>query len=171
MTEVIGIIGDRGAGKTCVMTALLYTDYITGYPVICNYHVKFPATYMSFSKIATLPPELEKSTMGFDELGIGADSRNFFSKRNNNIGKLITQLRKRKCLLYYTVQRFNLVDKRIRQQTDKFIFMEKTDRKGKFIFRMVDAVTQELTHKSVFKGYKFFDLYDTYEIIDLEEKE
>lgn len=171
MTEVVGIIGDRGAGKTCLLTSLLYIDYKLGNKIICNYGVKFPATYMSFSKVAELPESLMRATLGFDELGIGADSRQFFSKRNSSIGKLITQIRKRKCLLYYTVQRLNLIDKRIRQQTDNFILMEKTPKTGRFMMRMINAATGELEYKSLFDGRNFFELYDTNEIIELEGDE
>ena len=150
------------------MTALLYLDYSLGHKIICNYKVNFDAKYMSFEKVATLPKELEGATLGFDELGIGADSRNFFSKRNNNLGKLIMQLRKRKCLMYYTVQRLNLIDKRIRQQTDQLILMEKTPQKGKFLLRVIESNTSLLISKSIFNGDKIWDLYDTNEIIELE---
>lgn len=168
MTEVIGIIGDRGAGKTCLMTGLLYIDYELGNKIICNYTVKFPATYMPFSKVAELPESLAGATLGFDELGIGADSRQFFAKRNNNIGKLITQIRKRKCLLYYTVQRLNLIDKRVRQQTDYFILMEKTPIAGKFVLRLVNGNSGELEAKTEYDGAQFFNMYDTNEIIEFE---
>ena len=79
MTEVVGIIGNRGAGKTCLLTSLLYIDSQLGNKIICNYSVKFPATYMTFSQVADLPESLKGATLGFDELGIGADSREFFS--------------------------------------------------------------------------------------------
>ncbi len=171
MTEVIGIIGNRGSGKTCLMTSLLYIDYNLQHKIIANYHLKFPCIYMSFPQIAELPEEMTGATLGFDELGIGADSRQFFSKRNNNIGKLITQIRKRKCLLYYTVQRLNLIDKRIRQQTDRYILMEASPNPGRFIMRMIDANNGDLIYKSVFDGRQFFQLYDTNEIIDLEEED
>ena len=126
---------------------------------------------MSFSKVATLPDSIKGSTMGFDELGVGADSREFFRKRNSDIGKLITQIRKRQCLFYYTVQRLNLVDKRIRQQTDKFILMEKTKDEGRFILRMVDGSDHGLLFKTIFNGKPFFNMYDTNEIIELDNKE
>ncbi len=169
MTEVVGIIGNRGAGKTCLLTSLLYIDSQLGNKVICNYSVKFPATYMTFSQVADLPESLKGATLGFDELGIGADSREFFSKRNSKIAKLITQIRKRKCLMYYTVQRLNLIDKRVRQQTDKYILMEKTPVNGIFILRLLEGWNLEMTAKSTFDGRKFFDMYDTNEIIELEE--
>lgn len=168
MTEVIGIVGDRGAGKTCLMTALLYIDSQLGNKIICNYKVKFPAKYMSFKKVATLPKEIISATLGFDELGVGADSREFFKKRNADIGKLITQIRKRKCLLYYTVQRLNLIDKRIRQQTDLFFLMEKTEHEGIFTLTVIKANTGELVQKTNFDGSKVWDFYDTTELITLD---
>lgn len=170
MSEVVGIIGNRGAGKTCLLTSLLYIDYNMKHKIIANYHLKFPFTYMPFEELSELPESLKGATIGMDELGIGADSRQFFSKRNSNITKLITQLRKRHCLLYYTVQRHNLIDKRIRQQTDNYILMEKTGHKGIFTMRMLDGWTLELLSKSSFDGRKFFDMYDTNEIIELKEE-
>ena len=169
--EVVGIIGDRGAGKTCLMTALLYIDYRLGFPIVANYSLNFKANYMGFAKVATLPESLRGTTIGIDELGIGADSREFFKKRNSDIAKLITQLRKRQCLFYYTVQRLNLIDKRIRQQTDKYILMEATNTEGIFIMRMLNGWNSDLLYKSKFNGKPFFDMYDTNEIIELEDKE
>lgn len=171
MTELIGIIGDRGAGKTCLMTALLYIDYANGHKIVANYHLNFPSKYMTFEQVADLPPNIKNATLGFDELGIGADSREFFKKRNSGIGKLITQIRKRNCLLYYTVQRLNLIDKRVRQQTDKFILMEKTSTPGISILRLLEGWNAEMIAKTTFDGRRFFDMYDTNEIIDTYEED
>lgn len=171
MTELIGIVGDRGAGKTCLMTALLYIDYANGHKIVANYHLNFPFKYMSFQKVAELPPDIKNATLGFDELGIGADSREFFKKRNSGIGKLITQIRKRNCLMYYTVQRLNLIDKRIRQQTDKYILLEKTANHGISVLRLLEGWNTEMLAKTTFDGRRFFDMYDTNEIIEAEEME
>lgn len=168
MAEVIGIMGDRGTGKTCFLTCLLHTDYEEGRKIISNYRLEFPVINMSFEQVTGLPEELQNATLGFDELGIGADSREFFSKTNKKLAKLITQIRKRNCILFYTVQRLNLIDKRLRQQTDYFFLIEKTRITGHFLIHVMDY-GGDIVNKMVFDGRPYFDLYDTNEIIDFGE--
>src|SRR3990172_3920239 len=101
-----GIIGDPGAGKSTFMTALLHEHHKDGEPIVANYKLNFPNTLMPFREMATLPPSIEGTTIGMDELGKGADSYEFFIPRSRKLATLVMESRKRHCQLYYTVQRF-----------------------------------------------------------------
>lgn len=124
----VAIIGDAGSGKTTLMTAILYQSWQSGSKVISNYHLTgIPHTLMAFSQLATLPPEITGSVIGMDELGKGADSYEFFSAQSQKLTTLVSQSRKRHCVVYFTVQRFNLIAKRLRQQVSGFILMDDLD--------------------------------------------
>lgn len=176
--EFIGIIGDRGSGKTNLMTKYLYDFSQEGYNVIANYSLHFRAKFMTFTEIRAMPEEIEDCIIGMDELGIGADSYDFFAKDVKEITNLIAQIRKLHCRVYYTVQRFNMIARRLRLQTDGFIFMEDTDRgnltfpdgtpakthrqvcKGLFRARyMTDNF--EITKSRIFNGRPYWQLYNT----------
>lgn len=176
--EFIGIIGDRGSGKTNLMTKYLYDFSLEGYDIVANYPVKFKARYMPFSEIRKMPEEIEDTIIGMDELGIGADSYDFFSKDVKMITDLIAQIRKLHCRVYYTVQRFNMIARRLRLQTDGFIFMEDLDRmnmilpdgkvarthrevcKGMFRAQFVDSEMRP-TRSVIFDGKPYWSKYNT----------
>lgn len=172
--EFIAIIGDRGSGKTNLMTKLLHRHWIAGETIIANYTLNFPANLMSFSEIAKLGPEIRDSYIGLDELSEGADSYEFFAKNVMKITRLISQIRKRECRVYYTDQRFNKIAKRLRQQTDGFILMRDLD-KGKLghtfdncesLFECTFVTdTLQVVKTRVFNGRDSQHLYNSKEII------
>jgi len=163
---IIGIIGDRGSGKTCFMTRLLLQDYNNGRKIITNYWVDFPHTKMSFEDLANLPTHINGSTIALDEIHVAVDSRESMSSINKQLTKLATQLRKRNIILYYTTQRFNLIDKRLRDQTDYLVRMSPAS-DGIFIASTYNRWTLDkpLTNKR-FDGKPFYKYYDTTEVID-----
>jgi len=163
-------MGDRGAGKTCLLTFLLKLDYDRSRKIISNYHLQFDFNYMTLTDISELPDEVQNATIGLDELQVGADSRRALSKANLGITKLATQLRKRVCILYYTTQRFNLVDKRMRDQTDYIITSEATGKEGIFKIKIMDRGTGDILKEKIFDGKPVFDLYDSWEIVDKGEE-
>lgn len=200
MSKLIGILGDRGAGKTLFMTYLLRQDHIRNGRVVANYHLYFPEDgkhdpiYLPFKKIAKLPPQLRDASVGLDELQIGTDSRRSLSDDNIMLTKLVTQMRKRNLDVYYTTQRYNMIDKRIKNQTDYLILMERypclddTDedemknttnpRAGMwFRYQVLDNEFLDTLNKGDDDGWRYFkagkamfDLYDTTEIIDYDEE-
>lgn len=135
----IGIIGNQGSGKTALMTDWLYRAACGHLRVVSNYHLGcrnksctlnhliFPHTRTTFSEVAEDPDLIYKSYVGFDELGVGADSYEFFTEKGRGLAKLVTQLRKREATVLYTVQRFSLINSRLRAQTSRFILCEDQD--------------------------------------------
>lgn len=123
----IGVIGDQGSGKTNYVCDQLYRAHLLGKPVVANFSLEFPAELLPFKSLAALPESLQNAHIGMDELGRGADSYEFFDGQPKALGRLVTQLRKRNCIAFYTVQRFGLIAKRLRQQTGLFILMADLD--------------------------------------------
>lgn len=198
--KLIGIVGDRGDGKTLLLTALLREDYDNGLNIFSNYSLFFPKPRFkgqlppqkrTFKDIVTMPEELRNASVGLDELHIGADSRQSMNKSNLILSKLITQMRKRNLDVYYTTQRLNSIDKRLRQQTDFFIMVErvycshdKFDEQGVpqelwFKYQIIDAYYYDtMNTKGDKEGFIYygatkdlFELYDTDEIIDYDDEE
>lgn len=171
----IGVIGDMGSGKTNFVTAVLKRSYDLGRPIAANYKLEFPSRLTSFDELAKLPDDIRDYDVGMDELGTGADSYDFFDLQPKRIGKLVTQLRKRHCRVYYTVQRFSFITKRLRVMTDGFVLCEDMDRM--FDHHEKDFVCDGLFHLSfydgdfklvnteIFDGKPYRNLYNTDEII------
>lgn len=178
----VGVIGDQGSGKTNFVTDQLYRASLNDTPIVANFHLEFPFSLMPFSDLATLPEALAGAMVGMDELGIGADSYEFMEGQARGMGRLVTQLRKRDCVAYYTVQRFNLIAKRLREQTNIFVLMEDQDVqikhgdpsqpettdnyhcKGQFNVTFLNAKFQPI-REMVFNGLPTRHLYNTREII------
>lgn len=172
----IGLIGDMGSGKTCFATAILKMSHDLGRPVGANYKLNFDYSLMSFEEIQGFPARFHDMDFVADELGTGADSYDFMSEQAKNIGKLVTQIRKRKCRVYYTVQRFNFIARRLRQMTDGFIMFKDLDADldhlakdfvcaGLFELEFLDADLNRTRPNEIFDGKPYWNLYDTNEII------
>jgi len=125
MARLIAIVGDIGSGKTALMTLLLRAASLEGRAVIANYTLQFPYIHKQFSAIATRPASedalWQDAYLGTDELNIGADSYEFFTTQSKKIAFLVTQLRKDNITWLFTVTRFGLIVKRIRDQVDCFM--------------------------------------------------
>lgn len=182
MLQFTGIIGDPGSGKSNLLTSIGYDAHKKGLKVIANYKLNFPYQLMPFSEIAKMPEDLFHSVVLMDELGKGADSYDFFSKDSRRIVTIVTQLRKRHCLVYYTVQRFAWIAKRLRERTDGYVLMQDLDGhiphhglkqpytcQGLFQASFLNSYYEKIS-ESVFDGKPTRDLYDTDEIIWSDEE-
>lgn len=178
---ITAITGWRGSGKTCFMTALLYQYHLQGFKVFANYHLHFPYTYITLKEVAELPDSLRNSVIGLDEIQVGADAREIFKAGNKGINKLVTQLRKRKCALFYTTQRWKYPDLRLRDQVNQHIHVEAVetyDEDDNKINGIMDLIYYDRTlsipdmiknAKQIrFDGRRYFSLYDTDEIIEYD---
>ncbi len=172
----IGLIGDMGSGKTCYATAVLYLNHIAGRKVGANYKLNFPSKLLSFERLAEFPADVYDLELVMDELGTGADSYDFMGEKPKNIGKLVTQIRKRKSRVWYTVQRFNFISRRLRQMTDGFILFRDLDSDldhrangficgGLFELTFHDSEAVPTGRVEIFDGKPYWHLYNTNEII------
>lgn len=191
--EVFGFLGDRGSFKTCKMTASLWHDVQAGESVTANYHLNFPHRYRTFDQIRAelkrmesdpdYRPSFAGNVVALDELSTGADSYEFMLSGNKEITKLVSQLRKADCLLYYTDQRWGKVTKRIRDQTDAFYLMRDLD-KGKMTYPdgrqarrhfdvcdgvakyiIVNSDLERISREHTFDGKPWYRYYNTREFV------
>lgn len=135
--NVVGIIGETGSGKGNILTHFGYQAYLEGRPVIANYKLEFPFTPMSFTqlvRIATtkkfqpLLNRLSKSVILLSELGVGADSYDFSSLSVQKLTKFFVQIRHIEAFIYYDVQSFDMIAKRLRKQTKGLWLTEDLDK-------------------------------------------
>lgn len=128
MVNFIGIIGAPGSGKTNLLTKYCYEYSQAGWPIAANYGLRFDYVIKGFSELAKLPADLNGCFVGVDELAVGADSYDFMSSDSKEITDLVAEIRKRHCLVTYSVQYFPWIAKRLRTMTDAFIVMEDNDK-------------------------------------------
>ena len=168
---IICILGDRGSGKTLFMTGLSYLyEKVDNIKIFANYHLKeIPYEYIKFEDIADLPERLRDSVVLLDEVHIGADAYEVFRKRVKGLTKFSTQLRKLNCTLIISTQRFSTVAKRLRNMTNYIIETEKTQQKGVVHCSVFEKATDEFIKEFIYDGRQFYEMYDTNEIIELDE--
>ncbi len=171
LSKVVGIFGDRGGGKTLLLTMFLRDAFNKDLPVVANYPIfSFDYKRMEFEEICDLPQAVQDAIVGMDEFQAGADSRDAMKMRNRKLTKLATQLRKRHCNLYYTCQRYKLIDVRVREQTDYFITVEPFDESDEdnHWFRAYFLLEPDgmLVNELHFYGQPFYKQYDTDYIVD-----
>lgn len=188
-----GIIGDVGSGKTNIMTRYLKRSADVGAPVISNYAlIGIKHRLMSFNEFRDLimtknerliRSQVEGAVVGWDELGVGADSYDFMSKDTRSMGEFIAQIRKLHITAFYTVQRFSMIVRRLRIMTGAFILMDDLDKHrmlgidgkrvkqhrdicaGLFNATMVNDYLEPVGASRVFNGKPYWGMYDTDKII------
>ena len=191
------IIGDKGSGKTVFATALAYIDNLNGAPVYLNYAVGFEArsnirdenelpSSLSSQDIVELfkedPRNFRGSTVVFDEAQMSASSRSFFAKSNKKLVEFIAMLRKLKCTLIITSQKYKKVDKWVREDAEYIIVMEAEnrdrERNENFWFEVFDQQAnslmgflheERLVNQGWFHGKEIFKLFDTDALISYEK--
>ena len=187
--EFVGILGDRGSGKTAWMTRYAIQAANSGKRVIANYRLKgIKAELMSFEELRKIVSskhtihELANAHIFLDELGTGADSYEFFLKDTKAITDWVNQVRKLENHVYYTAQRERQIARRIRIQTDTFIALKDLDRgkltypdgklaenhmdvcDGVFVVYMLNE-DMEPVGKRYFNGKNYYQYYNTKEIV------
>lgn len=175
-----------------MMTRYLYHAHSSGAPVIANYELKFKHRLMPFNEFAEIMAtknerlirkNFQGAVFGWDELGVGADSYEWFEKDKQELTSIVAYIRKFDMLGYYTVQRHSMVARRLRIMTGAFIFMEDADkgimvdRDGKrarrhkdicagiFWAQMTNDFMEPIGDRQPFNGRKYWDLYDTDKVI------
>lgn len=161
---VIGIIGRMGSGKTLNMTkwGLLFQE-LTKLPAFFNYHVKGGHFYERLNDVITR----QNAIICCDEITTELDSRSWESGKSVKTSHKIVQIRKLNINLLYTTQRWNTVEKRLRENTDYLIMCKE---KGK-IERIIDVQDGEEMATEVITLINehpelIWNKYDTNEIID-----
>ncbi len=172
---IIGVIGDRGSGKTLFMTYEAFNQYRKGKQIYSNYKLTFPKL-PDTKKPILLPDDffinfekynLKNVCMFLDEIYVYIDSRSSGSNINKLMSYFFNQTRKTGVDLYFSTQFFSQVDKRLRFNTERFVIPKAFKTKNKELLIVVDICNRDLVllKKWVIKAKVIFDLYDTDEII------
>lgn len=176
---IYGFFGDLGSGKTLTMTRYAYAYYLSGYEIYSNYWLAFPHTLINKEFLQEAVKKNEdiqgdKILFVLDEFDMYIDSRTSMSKSNLVISYFIKQIRKKNIKLMYATQLEDSVDKRLRNLTRSEIICQATDIilhdvdrneiKIKIIFNEI-FVLGKLKQKSRFIANKYFDMYDTKQLI------
>jgi len=113
-----------------------------------------------------------------DEFDIYVDSRSSMTKQNKMISYFIKQVRKKNIKLMYSAQMEHTIDKRLRTLTRSKILCSSKDlviyKRGvvnpvviKLIYNEI-IVNNVPTKNTRFVGNKYFDMYDTKELITVD---
>jgi hypothetical protein len=121
---LVAIVGTIGTGKTLAMVWRAYELAKRGHPIYANIDLAgIPYTKINtlddFDSIRGIPGK--EAIVLMDEFWRWLDSRQWKKDKNNTLTKLIMYSRKRNFWIFYTVQRFHMMEKRIRDITDAVI--------------------------------------------------
>jgi len=163
---LICILGSFGSGKTLLL-AILSTQSIR--TVRSNFKINIEK-YKELKIIDLL--DLEKNTdVYIDEGYTWLESRTSSSILNRYLSYIILQSRKRTIDIYITAQLFSTVDLRFRDNADIIIKCLRKTEGFKYIFYNTKNKTIKSFILPFKKAEKYYELYDTYEIIEPHAKE
>jgi hypothetical protein len=182
---IIGLFGDVRSGKTLTAVKELYKLFKHGYNIYSNIHLNFPHKFISLKELEQIVEQGkgfgdDDAVVFIDEWHVNfGDSRTSMTKKNRIISYFLLQTGKLGhskdfgMILIYTSQYPDLVDKRLRKPTMLTGFCEKYSYKGdKKIISVEWHQIQngnEIIIKELYWAHKYYDLYDTREIVGMEQ--
>lgn len=180
---IVCFIGTVGSGKTLGMTREGYRYYLRGHKVFSNYALAFPHERLTAKKLYELiedKAQLQDCVILLDELHVWLDSRASMRKKQRMITYFILQTRKRNVRLLCSTQHFEQVDKRLRKTTDILVFCRNLTNKSSLVSAKGWTVLEQQSFeqygsnppkREVYLANKYYELFDTEEIIDFVEED
>lgn len=195
---IIGFIGQRNSGKTLSMTIEAYKKYKQGYKIYSNYHLNFsytPYTVDDLMSFAESGMYFNDSIFLCDELHIYFDSRSSGKARNRIFSYWLNMSSKGNFDIYYTTQFARQVEIRLRLNTEivvecmcRSVIWRTATSKPQItenerpkpndykstayitnrIIKFSDTGRDKVTQR-VYKGDKYFMLYDTRQVIKQQQ--
>lgn len=145
-----------------------------GMTVYSNINLNFPFVKITREDLldyANKKDMFKNSFFLIDEFAIFiGDARRSHSHRNVLLSYFIVMTRKLGIVLALCSQTWNMIEKRVRENTDIFVFCKSYKIEGG-----VTLIKNELEASNgkkstlYFEGNDYFDLYDTYEIVDFKD--
>ena len=121
---IFGFVGNMRGGKTLGASLVsLAISEVLNIPVYANYPLFHP-NYKYFEKWKEIK-DVTNSIIIYDEIGTSMDSRNYKSEDQITFTHLFAQMGKLGNTFMYTAQRMHSVEKRVRDNTDYFIYCER----------------------------------------------
>lgn len=165
------IRGNKGGGKTLLLSARLYRHYLQGMKVLSNYALSFPHERITSQVLrdwAKSEVELNNCAIGFQEIHTFLDART--PHKNLTATYFLLQTRKVGVHLLGDTQRFRQVDVRLRENCDYVVDarwlnpFEKDEQKFLFGYRVHDMNNEgRFMPPILLRGKDCYGLYDTTE--------
>lgn len=113
---VMAFVGRMGSGKTLNMTkwAIIFAQ-LSNRQIYANYKINHPQAHY-FKSYKELN-DVHNAIICYDEISVDHDSRSWDSKGQQQFTHWFLQTRKLHCSFFYTAQRVNSLEKRIRENT------------------------------------------------------
>lgn len=165
---IFSMEGILGKGKTISLVFMMLLYKVFGYQVASNvtlnhigpyYHLQSPVDFYLYK-------DSRPSFFLFDEIVKFADSRESTSKVNKFSNEIAGISRKKDYIIGYSQQVHTMADKRLREITDYYCFLENNND-----FITVTFIDREGVGKRwTFDGRYFFKYYDTNEVIEQSDR-
>lgn len=158
---LISVLGNLGSGKTLFL-AYLSTKFIR------EVHSNFKLNITNYVRLQVvnllnLPNNID---VFIDEGYTWLESRVSGKVLNRYLSYILLQSRKRTINIYITAQLFSTVDKRFRNQSDIIVFCKKIKEGFQYKILSVKNRNFKIFILPINKAKNYFDIYDTYEIVE-----
>jgi len=163
---LVAIIGSIGSGKTLLMVLFAF---LSSREIYSNFKISL-SRYKALEVMDLL--ELKDNIdVLIDEGYTWLESRTSGSILNRYLSYIVLQSRKRTIDIIISAQMFSSLDVRFREQCDLIIKCEKIVKKKKiagfkYSFLFVESNLERTFFLDIKEARKYFDMYDTYEIVE-----
>lgn len=163
-----GIDGHLGQGKTLTLTALGYY-YKKKHDafVVTNYDIDYANEKVTSTVQIDDISQEHVGVMLLDEIWAWADSRE--SANNDVMNTFVINSRKRGWKVFWTAQKYHMVDKRLRHNTDFHIecrHIENVHKPDMLKIIIIDTMTGQPVNQIMVNAEVFYDMYDTTEEVN-----
>lgn len=178
------ILGNQGSGKTLFLVERAYHHYKMGKTIYSNVHLNFPYKQLDYNKIINC--ELKDGVIILDEGHLLLSNRRSMSSHSIKItDSFIGQCRKQNLILMISTQRPRKIDVKIREEADRIYTCErwvcingafsKIEHNQNFSKKTTVMIKVHILStydnkegEYYFVGNKYFDMYDTFQIIKVK---
>lgn len=185
--QIVCFEGDMGSGKTLLMTifilkSCIFSSYIEKkINIFSNYHLDFNLKNITieyldqlelrdFFKKDGLAFQCRDYILAIDEIVTFADSYKWMNDDINRFCKYALQSRKRNVKIFYSAQFVSQAPTRLRKITNIIIkpkIDELNDTLQYDVFSFDGLHRRYITTKKIIDIHKYFDFYDTDEVIEI----
>lgn len=163
---LVAIIGAMGSGKTLLM---VFFAFLSTREIYSNFRIHL--NRFKTLEVMDLLELKDNIDVFIDEGYTWLESRTSGSVLSRYLSYIVLQSRKRTIDIIISAQMFSSLDIRFREQCDLIIKCEKIFKKKKiagfkYTFLFVESNLERTFFLDIKKASKYFDLYDTLEIIE-----
>lgn len=168
MIHSVLLDGDLGSGKSLSAVAMAtHWSSVARVPLLSNMTIKGSKKIEQKADWGLIAQCRERgSILLLDEAQSLLDSRTSQTKGQVKFTEALAYLRKMRCLVIFTTPSLDLVDVRVRQRLSLRIYVSRL--KDRIVWDIFDPYTGVFRGSKIIKQdtmKKFYDLYDTYELI------